>query len=61
MVIVCALFPLLYVLRASNFYIKGVLRAGAIALIVVSMYWFIERGFEIDLPAGAILNAILGR
>ncbi|MEO1575982.1 MAG: HupE/UreJ family protein, partial [Pseudomonadota bacterium] len=60
-VIVCLLFPLLYVLRRSNFYIKGVLRAGAIALIVVSLYWFIERGFEIDLPAGAIVNAILGR
>ena len=60
-VIVCLIFPLLYVLRRSPMYIKGVLRAGALALIVVSLYWFIERGFEIDLPAGAIVNWILGR
>ena len=56
-----AIFNRMDFLRGSAFYIKGVLRAGAIALIVVSLYWFIERGFEIDLPAGAIVNWILGR
>lgn len=60
-VIVCALFPLLYLLRNTGLYIKGILRAGAIALIVISMYWFIERAFEFDLPAGALLNWVLGR
>lgn len=60
-VIVCLLFPILFLMRGTAVYMKGVLRAGAVALIIISMYWFIERGFEIDLPAGAILNTILGR
>ncbi|MFK8013844.1 MAG: HupE/UreJ family protein [Gammaproteobacteria bacterium] len=59
-VVVCLLFPVLYLLRNSGLYIKGIMRAGAIALIIISMYWFIERAFEVDLPAGAIVNRILG-
>ena len=31
----------------------------AAGLVAVSLYWFTERAFEIDLPAGAILNAAL--
>lgn len=57
--IVGAAFPLLYLLSRADFYHRYVLRFGAFALITVSSYWFIERGFEIDLPAGAILNSIV--
>jgi hypothetical protein len=57
--IVIAVFPLLYLMRGSWVYQQIVMRYGAIALIIVSLYWFIERGFLIDLPAGAALNWLL--
>lgn len=58
--IVCALFPVLFLLRNLAFYPRVVLRLGAAALIVIAMYWFTERAFEVDLPAGAVVNTILG-
>lgn len=58
-VIVCILFPLLYLLRRSAFYTRGVMTVGALGLISVAMYWFVERALEIDLPAGAIVNKML--
>ena len=58
--IVVAVVPVLYLLRNLVFYIPVIVRFGAIALIVVSLYWFIERGFEVDLPAGSMLNWFLG-
>ncbi|MEM7083895.1 MAG: HupE/UreJ family protein [Pseudomonadota bacterium] len=57
--IVAVAFPLLYLLARLPAYTRFMMPAGAILLIVVSMYWFIERGFGIDLPAGAMLNAVL--
>jgi hypothetical protein len=59
-VIVCALFPLLYLMRKHWLYVKGVLPVGAGALIAVSLYWFVERAFEVDLPAGALVNRVFG-
>ncbi|HUQ53010.1 MAG TPA: HupE/UreJ family protein, partial [Gammaproteobacteria bacterium] len=59
--IVCALFPILYLVRRQWVYPKVILRYGAALLIVVSMYWFIERGFAVDLPAGAVFNAVRDR
>jgi len=57
--IVCMVFPLLYLFRTSWVYRRVVLAYGSIMLIIVSLYWFIERGFGVDLPAGAMLNAII--
>ena len=54
--IVCAVFPLLYLSRKWWIYRRVVLQYGSMMLIAVSLYWFIERGFGIDLPAGSILN-----
>jgi hypothetical protein len=54
-------FPVLYFVRRTPHYNRLFLPAAATALIVVSLYWFTERAFEVDLPAGAILNSILGR
>jgi hypothetical protein len=54
--IVAAVVPVLFLLRNQFFYIPIILKLGAVVLIVVSMYWFIERGFEIDLPAGEYWN-----
>ncbi len=59
-VVVCALFPLLYLLRNTRLYVRGIMRAGALALIVIALYWFIERAFEFDLPAGALFNWFTG-
>ena len=58
-VIVCAIFPVLYLLRKSTFYTRGVMTVGALILIAIALYWFTERAFEVDLPAGAILNTVL--
>lgn len=58
--IVCALFPLLYLVRNVDAYARWAIQSGATALIVVSLYWFVERAFEIDLPAGAIVNRVVG-
>jgi len=58
--IVCVAFPLLYVLRMSWIYPRLLLRYGSLMLIAISLYWFVERGFLIDLPAGAVVNRMLG-
>jgi hypothetical protein len=57
--IVAVLFPILFLLRNSWVYPKLFLKSAAAVLIIVSLYWFIERGFEIDLPAGAAMNWVL--
>lgn len=57
--IILVVFPLLYLLRGTVFYKQYILKIGAVLLIIVSMYWFIERGFLIDLPAGEYLNWVL--
>lgn len=59
-VIVTMAFPVLYLLRNVWVYREVAIRAGATVLIVVSLYWFIERGFEVDLPAGEYTNKVLG-
>ena len=59
--IVCIAFPLLYALRQGWFYQRLFLPASASLMILVSLYWFIERGFLIDLPAGEYANWILTR
>jgi hypothetical protein len=57
--IVCIAFPILYQMRGVELYRRGGLQLGACLLLVISLYWFIERGFEIDLPAGEYLNRVL--
>ena len=57
--IVCAAFPLLYLIRSSLLYRRYLLVVGAAGLISISMYWFTERAFDIDLPAGEYLNRLI--
>ncbi len=57
--IVGVLFPILFILARFQVYTRFLLPAGAILLIAISMYWFVERAFNIDLPAGAIVNSIM--
>lgn len=59
--IVCVVFPVLYVMRNWWMYPKFLLKYGSLAMITVSLYWFVERGLEIDLPAGAMLNWVIDR
>jgi len=50
--IICMVFPILFLIRKQKFY-PSIIKFGSIILILISIYWFIERGFEVDLPAGA--------
>jgi hypothetical protein len=57
--IVAAAFPVLYLLRQFRLYPLVVMQAGATALVCISMYWFVERGFGIDIPGGKMLDYLV--
>lgn len=61
--IICMIFPVLYLIRKSIAYPK-ILTYGSAVLIFISLYWSIERGMEVDLPLGKyfwmVYNSILG-
>lgn len=57
--VVCAVFPVLFALRNTRHYPRFTLRYGAACLIFVSLYWFVERAFNVDLPAGEIAQKLL--
>ncbi len=59
--IVMVVFPVLFLIRDTLLYNRLLMPATAALLIMVSLYWFTERAFEVDLPAGAIMNSIIGR
>ena len=48
MVIVAALFPLLFLLRKLPLYIPVVLKGGSVVLILISSAWFFQRAFGLD-------------
>ncbi len=50
--IICMIFPVLFFIRKLKLY-PAVIKYGSIALIFISIYWFIERAFDVDLPLGA--------
>jgi len=50
--IICMIFPVLFILRTLKIY-PPIIKYGSMVLIFISIYWFIERGFEVDLPLGA--------
>ncbi|MEO1619428.1 MAG: HupE/UreJ family protein [Cyanobacteria bacterium J06632_3] len=47
--IIAVIFPLLYLFRKQRFYPKVVLRMGGLLLGAMSLYWFIERAFDVNL------------
>lgn len=57
--IVCAIFPLLFMMRLSKLYSRFTVQAGAALAIFVSLYWFTERAFEVDLRLGEYLGPLL--
>lgn len=44
-VVICILFPVLYFIRENVFYPKFIMRYGALAMIIVAMFWLVERAF----------------
>ncbi len=58
-VIILIAFPILFFLRNWSRYNLIVVLL-SLFLSVVALYWFIERAFDVDLPAGAIMWSILG-
>lgn len=61
--IICMVFPILYLIRKHKLY-PALIKYGSMVLILISLYWVIERGFDVDLPAGAYFwkayNAVFG-
>lgn len=49
-VIIAAIFPLLYLLRGTRIY-PNVLRLGSVGLIAIATFWFVERAFSVPLIA----------
>lgn len=59
MLIVLLVFPLLFMMRLSLLYTRFTVYLGAFLAAFVSVYWFIERAFEVDLTLGETLGPIL--
>ncbi len=55
--IICAVFPILYYLRKTKYYSR-ILVYGSVMLIAISLYWFIERAFDVDLLVGDFIYEI---
>jgi len=47
--IIAVVFPVLYLLRKQFFYSKWVLKPGGLLLGVMSLYWLIERVFDVNI------------
>ena len=45
--IVCAIFPFLFFFRTKDYY-KHILFYGSLFLIIASLYWFVERFFDVN-------------
>jgi hypothetical protein len=45
--IICLMFPILFILRKRSVY-RSILLYGSILLILISIYWFVERFFEVN-------------
>jgi hypothetical protein len=58
-VIIALIFPILYFIRKSRLYPKILLNL-SIVLIIISLYWFVERFFEIDMPVDEEIRHIGG-
>ncbi|MGB3802273.1 MAG: HupE/UreJ family protein [Lewinella sp.] len=53
--IICLVFPILYLLRKTSIY-RYLLFGGSILLIIIAMYWFIERFFDVNIPVRWIID-----
>jgi hypothetical protein len=58
--IICAIFPILFFLRNTRYYGR-ILVYGSMVLIVISMYWFVERAFDIDMPIDDFISDFIDK
>lgn len=58
--IVGIVVPVLFLLRKTEFYSRLLMPIGASALILISLYWFTERAFDVDFPLREALAGIVG-
>ncbi|MEM8805168.1 MAG: HupE/UreJ family protein [Cyanobacteria bacterium P01_G01_bin.38] len=57
--IIAVVFPLFYLLRKSLFYSRFVLKTGGLALGAMSLYWFVERAFDVNIQVLPVLQGLL--
>jgi len=57
-VIIALIFPVLFLLRQKKYYSK-ILVYGSITLIFISLYWVIERVFDVNLGVEDFLKSII--
>ncbi|MGD1855941.1 MAG: HupE/UreJ family protein [Leptolyngbyaceae cyanobacterium] len=58
LVIIAVIFPVLYFLRKQRFYPSIAMKTGALLLGVISLYWFIERAFNINIRVLPVLQSL---
>ncbi|MEO1589884.1 MAG: HupE/UreJ family protein [Cyanobacteria bacterium J06632_22] len=56
--IIAVVFPLLYLIRKQFLYRRVALQTGGVLLGAVSLYWFIERAFDINLQVRPALEML---
>lgn len=59
LLIICAVFPLLYLLRKTKFY-QWLIILGSVFLILIAAYWTVERLFEVDITPLAWMRDLFG-
>jgi hypothetical protein len=57
--IIVLVFPILYTLRKTSLYPK-IRVFGSICLVLISLYWFIERALNVDFRVWTFIKEILG-
>lgn len=57
--IILLVFPILFMLRKTSLYPR-IRVFGSIIFIVFSLYWFIERAFDVDFTIGRFVKKIFG-
>jgi hypothetical protein len=60
LVIVIGALAVLLVVRAMPIYARVLAPAGAVLFLLISLYWVVERAFEIELPGGVVVSRVLG-
>lgn len=53
--IICMVFPVLFLIRKLNIYPK-IVTYGSVLLILISLYWFIERALDVELAIGRYIG-----
>ncbi len=56
--IIAVVFPILYLVRTQRFYSSFVLKTGGLLLGAISLYWFIERAFDINIRFLPLLQGL---